>query len=454
METSDPHFFFFFLLSLSTILLSLINSTSASFTPVDNYLINCGSNTNTSTDTRLFLADSTKPGSNFLSPPPQKSISLLKNQNPPDLGSDSSSLLYLTARVFTSVSSFTFPIHGVGALYIVRLHFSPFCSSYFNLSSAHFDVSINGFKLLKNFSCGALVLKEYIVKMDKNFVKMEFSPATAGGSRPSFAFVNAVEVFSAPGNLFTGDGATLVGPADGVTPEKYRKVLETIHRVNVGGPKITPYNDTLWRTWVPDENFLVLKSAAKSVTLTHFPHYWKGGPTREIAPDYVYMTAQQMNKGSLMNSWFNISWDFPMGSSNNYNCHHLIRLHFCDIVSRSLDLLVFNVFINGYLAYEDLDLTLLTGTHIIASPYYMDFVVGSSCRLGVLRVSIGPSNLTLSKPYLRNAILNGVEIMNIMELENSKSIVASEQKNWVMVALSTILLMMHMHMHIDLRFVC
>ncbi|XP_057951745.1 probable receptor-like protein kinase At5g24010 [Malania oleifera] len=375
METSNPNFFF----SLTQILLfSLISSSSlAAFTPQDNFLINCGSNADTSIDDRLFLADSTKPGSNFLSPSPEKSLSL-KNQNPP-LGSGATSLLYLTARVFTSVSSFTFPVHRVGSLYILRLHFSPFVSSNFNLSSAHFEVFVNGFKLLNNFSTKAFVLKEYIVKIDKNFVQILFSPAS-DEPRPSFAFVNAVEMFSAPDNLFTDEGLRLVGPADGAPLENNSKVFETIHRVNVGGSKITPRNDTLWRTWVPDENFLVLKSSAKNATISHSPNYWEGGPSKEIAPDYVYMTAQQMNKPILMDPWFNISWEFPVGSDNNANCRRLVRLHFCDIVSPTLGVLVFDVFINGFLAYKDLDLYLLTGTIMLASPYYVDFVVGSSCK--------------------------------------------------------------------------
>jgi hypothetical protein len=43
-------------------------------------------------------------------------------------------------------------------------------------------------------------------------------------------------------------------------------VLETVHRINVGGMKLTPFNDTLWRTWIPHKDFLVFNVAAALVT--------------------------------------------------------------------------------------------------------------------------------------------------------------------------------------------
>ena len=66
-----------------------------------------------------------------------------------------------------------------------------------------------------------------------------------------------------------------------------------------------------------------------------------------------------------------------MGSSG---AQYLVRLHFCDIVSCALNLLYFNVYLNGYLAYKDLDLSVLT-FHVLASSIYVDFVV-DLCRFG------------------------------------------------------------------------
>ena len=62
--------------------------------------------------------------------------------------------------------------------------------------------------------------------------------------------------------------------------------METVHRINVGGSKSTPFNDTLWRNWVPDEDFFKIKSSAKVVT-TQVLNYQKGDASKEVAPDNV-----------------------------------------------------------------------------------------------------------------------------------------------------------------------
>ena len=86
----------------------------------------------------------------------------------------------------------------------------------------------------------------------------------------------------------------------------------------------------------------------------------------------MYMTTQEMNReNTILDSGFNITWNFPVGLGG---AQYLIRLHFCDIFSRALNLLYFNVYLNGYLAYEDLDLSVLT-SHVLAFPIYVDFVV-------------------------------------------------------------------------------
>ncbi|KAG6743341.1 hypothetical protein POTOM_054295 [Populus tomentosa] len=408
------------LLLLSLALLSLI-CFSTSFSPVDNFLFNCGSNTNTSftpTDSRIFLPDSTEQGPVFLSK--GQSISL-KNQNP----SPNSPTLYSTARVFTTASSYQFNIKRNGT-HLVRFHFSPFKAQGFDLSTAKFSIFGNGNLLLSDFSTKVVVLKEYILRVDGNALEILFSPV----GESSFGFVNAIEVFSAPKDFILDEGAKLVS-ANGI--EVYKNlsshVLETIHRINVGGSKLVPFNDTLWRTWIPDEDFLVLKSAAKRAVTTHVPNYQSGGASREIAPENVYMTAQQMNKdNNPLQSRFNITWNFPVGSGG---VRHLVRLHFCDIVSTSLNQLYFDVYLNDYSAYNDLDLSSLT-FHVLSSPMYIDFIVDSN-DLGAVQVSIGPS--AVSSLMKVNAILNGVEIMKMV---NPSHLHGGSKKRtvWIVVASS------------------
>lgn len=165
-------------------------------------------------------------------------------------------------------------------------------------------------------------------------------------------------------------------------------------------------HDTLWRRWESDTDYLFSKDTANRTRYSGPINYQAGGPTREVAPDAVYNTAVQMSStNSTMNPRFNITWKLGVSSGATY----LIRLHFCDIVSSALNQLYFNVYIDNYSAYRDLDLSVLT-TNQLASPYYADFtsVAGGN---GEIRVSVGPSDLSQSGHA--NAILNGLEMMRL-----------------------------------------
>lgn len=367
-------------------------------------------------DNRDFVGDSTKSGLAHLSQ--GESVSL-KGQS----GGSNLSLVYSTARVFTAASTYSFSIKKLGT-HLVRLHFSPFVSQNYNLQNANFSVSANGVLLFKNFGVGSNALKEFIVMVDKVQLQILFTPTLDSG----FGFVNAIEVISAPDDFIIDPGIKLISPisVNEFNQNLTLQTLETVHRINVGGPKITPFNDTLWRTWIPDEDFLVLKSAAKLASISNAPNYQKGGATKEIAPDNVYMTAQQMNgEKATSNFMFNITWSFPVGSQDTI---HFVRLHFCDIVSTAPNQLYFNVYINGVMAYKDLDLSALT-FHVLASPYYIDFVVYTG-NSGVLQVSVGPSDM--SSAWRKNAILNGVEIMKMLNVVALKA--GSKKKNiWIFV---------------------
>lgn len=102
---------------------------------------------------------------------------------------------------------------------------------------------------------------------------------------------------------------------------------------------------------------------------------------------------------------FNLTWVLPVPNSDH---GYLVRLHFCDIVSKALYELYFDVYINGYPVYTDLDLS--SQTLSLASPYYIDFVADSNPS-GSIHISVGPSNRSL--PSKINAILNGLEILKI-----------------------------------------
>ncbi|KAL8153498.1 hypothetical protein V2J09_011258 [Rumex salicifolius] len=305
-------------------------------------------------------------------------------------------------------------------MHLVRFHFSPFNSGTYNLSSSVFSVSVNGNSIFRHFSTSSFHLREFILNLDSGKAEIQFMPQGDVG----FAFISAVELISAPPNLIPDSGAQSV-TRDGT--KEYNnltsRVLETVHRVNVGGQQLTPFNDTLWRNWVTDDDYLVLKSAAKKVSTPQTPDYEEGGATREIAPDNVYMTAQEMDlDNTIAYAIFNITWRFPVQDGLQY----LVRLHFCDFVSVALNQLYFNVFINELMAAKDFDLSTLT-FHNLNSPFFADFVANVD-KSGAVQVSVGPSSLGNKK----NAILNGVEIMKIV---NSNTISAeSKRRNmWLVV---------------------
>ncbi|XP_058086359.1 probable receptor-like protein kinase At5g24010 [Magnolia sinica] len=369
-----------------------LHSLSSAFTPSTNHLILCGSNNSTTIDGRDFTGDSS---SNSLVRFTGSKISI-KDPNP----SSDSSPLYHTARIFTTPSSYEFDIESKGT-HLVRFHFFPFSNPNYNLSSTIFDVSTLGFFLLKDFCVPnkTQFLKEYIININTPKLRILFTPSS--NSTLPIAFVNAIEVFSAPDGLIS-DSAPFIPQIKPKFKGLSAQGLETIHRINVGGSCITPFNDTLWRNWIPDYQYLQQSSSTKAVGFSGQIKHWSGGPSQEIAPDYVYNTAREMDRPHKMN----ITWKFPA----TVGFHYLVRMHFCDIVSQWAGQLYFNVYIHDSFAYEDLHPFHFTGQMMLASPFYLDFIVGPDSS-GVISISVGPSNM--SDPEKINAILNGLEIMKI-----------------------------------------
>ncbi|KAE9617451.1 hypothetical protein Lal_00034613 [Lupinus albus] len=381
------------------------------FSPTDNYLINCGSTVPTTTlhDNRHFSGDlpSKQSSPPLFSSPSSSAVSLQNDNNLlPDLPS-----IYHTARVFTRPAKYSFPIKATGT-HIVRLHFHAFNSSIYDLGRSQFHVLVNGYVVLSNFSSesGNPRIIEYLIWVDAEKLVIVFVPVKDS----NFAFVNAIEVISAPEDLVP-DIAQYLNVSSG-NVEKFdglsKQAIEVVYRVNVGGPKVTPFNDSLWRTWIPDDEFFRSSGVVGSEKLYFGGRikYQAGGASREIAPDNVYNSARliRSTNGSVPN--LNLTWMFPVVEGYK----HLVRLHFCDIASISLGLLYFNVYVNGYLAYEELDLSYITNS--LASPFYADFVVDGN-RSGPLSVSIGPSKNSI--PRAIDGILNGVEVMKLSNSHGS-----------------------------------
>ena len=317
-----------FICVLSVFIISASFST-ARFHPVDEYLVDCGSPSNTSVGNRVFISDTL--ALKYLSTPQDVIASTtVKSITSDDLP------IYQTARIFTKTSKYTFSV-GHRGRHFIRLYFFPFVHASYDMTTANFSVLINNEVLLPKLNAQkSTVVKEFLVNVTSDSLVISFSP-----SYNSFAFLNAIEVMSAPDELITGRTITASNPSKALIEGLLTQSLETIVRVNMGGPKVTYENDTLWRTWLPDENFLVLKNSASNFSNVGAVKYLpKSRITIETAPPIVYGTTTIMNlRVAVPSNHFNVSWEFNVDPGYSY----FVRFHFCDIVSDALDMLYFNV---------------------------------------------------------------------------------------------------------------
>ncbi|XP_022147196.1 probable receptor-like protein kinase At5g24010 [Momordica charantia] len=362
------------------------------FSPIDHYLLDCGSTLKSTVDNRVFISDS----SPFLSSPRSSS---LRNQHP----FQGLPPIYSSARVFELPSKYEFQIRDRGT-HMVRLHFQTFSSSNLDLIRAQFHVLVNGYVILSNFSGVYAVnprIKEYLIWIGSETLEITFVPV----KKSDFAFINAIEVISAPKDLVADTAKFLSSEHSENVGGLAEEGLEVLYRVNVGGPKVTPFNDSFWRTWVPDDEHFESNEGSKKVYSSGRIKYQAGGASREVGPDNVYNSARVIQSRSSLVPKMNMTWTFPVVDGYRY----IVRLHFCDIASISIGLLFFNIYVNGFMAYENFDLSTATNWEL-SSPFYVDFLVNSGVD-GVLRISIGHSNQSI--PYGVDGMLNGIEIMKL-----------------------------------------
>ncbi|XP_021716849.1 probable receptor-like protein kinase At5g59700 [Chenopodium quinoa] len=366
---------------------------SLEFDPADNYLINCGSSTDASVGDRVFLGDSNVNSSVVLS----TSQKIWANTSSNSIPASDSSDLYKTAQIFTGNSNYTFSVSKHGRHWI-RLHFFPFASQNFNMSVARFSVSAQNFTLLRNFQPDEVtpVVKEYSLNITSDKLILLITPSSG-----SFAFLNALELVSVPDELIPHSVRTVDSP--GSSENLLQQALQTVFRVNMGNTAVSPRNDTLSRHWVPDGTFLRTHNLVQFLSKAQAINYTGSGSTPEIAPPLVYGTASKLNSELDPTLNLNVTWNFDVDPGFSY----LVRFHFCDIVSKTLGQMMFNVYINSWFADKHLELDKL------GSPYYLDVAVRDS-HSNSLTVSVGTISDGSSYP---NAMLNGLEIMKI---SNSK----------------------------------
>ncbi|KAF5443915.1 hypothetical protein F2P56_036431 [Juglans regia] len=371
-------------------------SAFAPFVPQDNFLIDSGADKLASLpDGRVFRTE--EQSKQFLEAMDEIKVSVEKADVP--------SPIYLSARIFVQEAIYSFPLSRP-SWHWVRLHFYPLQNDQFDLKIATFSVSTDKYVLLHSFNMNNSskhVLKEFLLNVTEPHLSIKFVPM-----KNSAAFINAIEVVAAPDELITDVANELspVGEVSGLSTYAY----QTMYRLNMGGPLITSGNDTLGRTWQPDESYLKSRNLAKSVSVSTTIVKYPEGVTPLIAPQTMYASAVEMADAKVSRPNFNVTWNFEADPGFGY----LIRLHFCDIVSKALNNLYFDVYINGEMAISDLDLS--HNLNGLALAYYKDIVVNASLMANGLTVQIGPSKLGSGD---LNAILNGLEILKISSSVNS-----------------------------------
>ncbi|KAL6175469.1 hypothetical protein ACLB2K_052110 [Fragaria x ananassa] len=354
------------------------NSGTLTFTP-DNFLIDCGAPQEAKLpDGRTFKSDSET--ADLLSTNEDIKASAdsinanVSSSVPPD-----SKVLFQTARIFSEDSLYTFHINQPGRHWI-RLYFYPLSHQTYNLSDAVFSVQTDKYVLLHDFSASdkaTLVFKEYLFNVSDTRFSLHFKP-----KKKSIAFVNAIEVVSAPDAIFNDC--------------YHSSHIERLQR--------------LARLCFPNPGS---QNASVAPNIVKYPN---SGANSLIAPNWIYATAQHMQDSLTNNQNFNLSWELSVEEDFSY----LIRLHFCDILSKTLNnlsKLYFNVYINGMVAVSNLDLSSLTGG--LATAFYIDFLLNStavSILNNTIHIQIGPGT---TQSGTHDGLLNGVEVLKLSNIAES-----------------------------------
>uniref|UniRef100_A0A1J3FC69 Putative receptor-like protein kinase n=1 Tax=Noccaea caerulescens TaxID=107243 RepID=A0A1J3FC69_NOCCA len=397
----DSVSFFVTILVIVLLLPRLTLSATSTYSLPEKYYVNCGSDSDVIYGGRTFVRDMFSGGNSVSFT--KEGTETSSNQS----GSSTTPEIYQTVRIFRRTSSYKFQLDSAG-LHFVRLHFSV-VSSKTELLNARFTVSATSGSShhFKSFSIQNLTetprVEEFLLMISSPEFEIQFVP-----DRSSVALVNAIEVFSARDDL--------------EIPSEFDKNLHTIYRLNVGGVKITPENDTLGRTWSLDDDFLYRKDAARNNQTAQKPNYEPGlvSATEYTAPDPVYKTAKTMNRSSSegMGLLMNVTWSLKV----KRNTRHFIRTHFCDILSKTLSPgSDFYLYVNGHLRRD-----VKPSEHVrLVTPFYID-VVDVSDGSGLLNVSIGTKELRIDAGFL-----NGLEVMEFLKQSASGSSNKSSSKVYI-----------------------
>ncbi|XP_062106467.1 receptor-like protein kinase FERONIA [Humulus lupulus] len=389
------------------------------YIPVENIIIDCGSSGehiakdkrswNGDIDSKFFPLE----GQNKASAP-LKAVERTIALDP---------VPYETARL--SLSEFTYTVPVTPGPKFVRLYF--FSATYrdFNRSKAFFEVRIDKYTLLKNFSASLTadalnidgIEKEYILTVEKSPMKITFTPTSsqAGGA---FAFINGIEIVSMPSALYysNGRGLAIVGQEGRFFTLTNNTAMETMYRINIGGNTLSPIDDTgMFRQWNTEEEYLVSEglSVLPVAHNTTTPLKFRDNISSYAAPDSVYKTGRSTgNKPNktLLRS-YNLTWEFSVDSKFRY----MLRLHFCEINKEFTEVgdRVFYIYIADDRVEKKFDI--INFAHGQYVPYYKDYLwFGNNSDQKKVKLSVAlQANPDDYRTTFVDAILNGLEIFKL-----------------------------------------
>ncbi|XP_026420313.1 receptor-like protein kinase FERONIA [Papaver somniferum] len=403
-NTSKSHLLFIFTLYV----LSLIYRVSAAdnYTyPYDSILLDCGTETEI-TDETMWETDF---GSKYAAS--ELNTSAPYNASHRGRTPNVQEIPYMTARVFKSEFTYSFPVNSAGWKRVVLNFYS---SSYGDLSAsdAMFSVSSGGYTLLRDFSLSQTseVLKSdiidkvfYIYIDETTVVNITFTPSSNYNN--SYALVNGIEIWSVLDNMFnsTNGSASVVGEKGISLNINPTNALEMVVQLNVGGDDSRYERDS---TWSDDSSYIVEKQtsatyyANSSVEIKHL-----SSVNSYESEESIYRTARTLGSLPDYNQNQNLTWVFSVDPGFYY----LVRLHFCEIDPdiTKVNQRVFQIFLNGQTVEDRADVVSWTGNTGNGIALYKDYAVR-------LPEGEGQQDLWVAlHPKYYNVILNGLEIFKV-----------------------------------------